>query len=57
MDAKKCDRCGKYYDYDPKVNIDVSVDGYEYDLCPRCEDDLNAFITGTPVAGIVKEED
>ena len=52
--ARKCDRCGKFYDYYPK-GYDIQYNGVQriyrdrgeslrhstaYDLCPEC---MNAF--------------
>ena len=54
--AKKCDRCGKYYDkctsvkringYQVKgINIFTSYGPYlELDLCEKCIDDLYDFL-------------
>lgn len=54
--AKKCDRCGKYYDKCPNVK---TINGYkvlgikiftsygpylELDLCEKCIDDLYDFL-------------
>lgn len=56
-DAKKCDRCGNYYD-ENNCKIDgcilkniryISVDGYiilEFDLCDDCFKKLKKFMTG-----------
>ena len=60
--AKKCDRCGKFYEHYPIDNqtgalnaikrAKVSSEGeIEYmekykDLCPECMDKLNKFLKG-----------
>lgn len=61
MDAKKCDRCGEYYD--PDVNIGHIGDDrffkhhgclYFYpvesspriDLCPKCSNEFEAWLNG-----------
>ena len=48
--AKKCDRCGKFYQ--ELVNEKLKVRQYvnlfgghtEYDLCPKCTEKLRAFL-------------
>ena len=52
-DAKKCDRCGKFYEgnevrYSEKGLV-VCNKHYEYDLCEDCLKDLDEFM-------ILKEE-
>lgn len=43
-DAKKCDRCGKFYEPYPDgqrvMNTDLLPHVAYYDLCPDCNDDL-----------------
>ena len=64
--AKKCDRCGKYYDentrfksnncrYAQRVSsvTEITVGGYHYknyDLCDDCIADFRAFISGRKLA-------
>ena len=50
MDAKKCDRCGKFYEN--KYEVEVSDGGYtvcnaysELDLCEDCRSDLDVFMS------------
>lgn len=52
-EAKKCDRCGKYYEYTTKYTRLVHKEyvrgvGYRlkcsYDLCDECRDDLYKFM-------------
>ena len=45
--AKKCDRCGNYYDlYDHDIEIIKSAVLHEYiDLCPRCHEDLKDWLS------------
>ena len=55
--AKKCDRCGKFYENYPTGNktqynalriiqrnsIDETINGYTtYDLCPECMDEFES---------------
>lgn len=52
--ARKCDRCGKYYDHHTSKNIKskqvigirIQTPTYfdDYDLCPKCADKLLKFI-------------
>ncbi len=52
--ARKCDRCGKYYDHHASKNIKtkqvigirIQTSTYfdDYDLCPRCADKLFKFM-------------
>lgn len=59
MNAKKCDRCGKYYDgyginNDPKntnavMFVSADKDGRYFsheiiDLCPECMNEVNEFV-------------
>ena len=61
MTARKCDRCGKYYDknekiyksgsfkYTPKGIVDESINGKYYnakDLCDDCLEKLERFLNG-----------
>ena len=43
--AKKCDRCGEYYD-EPGSNIVPVSEGisYKFDLCENCIEDLYDFL-------------
>ena len=39
--AKKCDRCGKYFEpYSTLISI-KKFDRYKFDLCPKC---MKAFV-------------
>lgn len=47
MNAKKCDRCGKFYDYAPNKFAAIQRDTFcniEYDLCEECQNDLKQFM-------------
>ena len=55
MDAKKCDRCGKYVDGDdvPQIRgwqsegaMHVGTQLIKMDLCPECFDALMEFLKG-----------
>ena len=63
--AKKCDRCGKYYDGNTRFPVDqhgdiyiesvmtMTTGGYHYknyDLCDDCIKDFKKFITGRKLA-------
>lgn len=69
--AKKCDRCGKFYDRNTRINkglyknefIDgivktTSIGNYlnQIDLCDECLDELDIFLSGVELAGFEKEE-
>lgn len=74
MLAKKCDRCGEYYDryhhlspiaYDNANGIvlaDFNDDNVTYrnrksiDLCPRCLNDFESWMTKTPERSIANAE-
>lgn len=56
MQAKKCDRCGKLYEIDPKTKNDDKLKlvrlketraknlyRRSFDLCPQCEDSLEKW--------------
>ena len=51
MNAKKCDRCGKYFDETEEylgIEITHIVDnwrsrGFEFDLCKDCQQDFKNF--------------
>lgn len=52
--AKKCDRCGIYFDQPVKPDIAISqyTHGYgsfEIDLCPACQESLQMFLHNQPV--------
>ncbi len=49
MDAKKCDRCGTFYDVqygvkDYAINKHVGMAWTNVDLCQRCYEDFVAFM-------------
>jgi len=53
MNAKKCDRCGRYFDLKghylelkakPIIDLTGPMFGSEYDLCETCQQDFNDFI-------------
>lgn len=53
MNAKKCDRCGRYFKCDdnyleltvrPIIERTTPMFGNEYDLCESCREDFNNFI-------------
>lgn len=52
MDAKKCDRCGKLYEWTGvRSKIEVRIDNHPYgyntvDLCPKCTEELREFLGG-----------
>ena len=69
--AKKCDRCGKYYDKNNRMRKGLykneSIDGIakttsignylnRIDLCDECLDKLDIFLSGIELAGFEKEE-
>ena len=69
--AKKCDRCGKFYDRNTRINkgryknefIDeivktTNIGNYlnQIDLCDECLDKLDIFLSGIELAGFEKEE-
>ena len=69
--AKKCDRCGKFYDRNTRTNkglyknefIDgivktTNIGNYlnQIDLCDECLDKLDIFLSGVELAGFEKEE-
>lgn len=52
MNAKKCDRCGKFYEK-PNVKSDIKVIKYTHpcgecfiDLCDECQKKLEDFLKG-----------
>lgn len=70
-DAKKCDRCGKFYDRNNRMGkglyknefIDgivktTNIGNYlnQIDLCDECLDKLDIFLSGIGLAGFEKEE-
>lgn len=68
MQAKKCDRCKKLYEYYENQNRfnaaamirinDVGVisrDGPHYDLCPECMNKFDKFLNGKDDLNIEKE--
>lgn len=69
--AKKCDRCGKFYDRNTRINkgryknefIDgivktTNIGNYlnQIDRCDECLDKLDIFLSGIELAGFEKEE-
>ncbi len=56
MDAKKCDRCGEFYDaYDTKNYTMRKRNGMFWenvDLCPKCYEDFVAFMKNTDMVPI-----
>lgn len=69
--AKKCDRCGKFYDRNNRIYkgryknefIDgivktTNIGNYlnQIDLCDECLDKLDIFLSGVELAGFEKEE-
>ena len=69
--AKKCDRCGKYYDRNNRMSKGLYknefIDGIvkttnignhlnQIDLCDECLDKLDIFLSGIELAGFEKEE-
>lgn len=48
--AKKCDRCGKFYQETVREKlkvrqyVEMSCSYTEYDLCPKCTEKLKAFL-------------
>ena len=68
--AKKCDRCGKFYDRNTRINkglyknevIDgivktTNIGNYlnQIDLCDECLDKLDIFLSGVELAGFEEE--
>ena len=48
-DAKKCDRCGAYYEFKNDFIRICDEKGYSmgsYDLCPSCMNELKKFLRG-----------
>lgn len=60
-DAKKCDRCGAFYDpHHPTINIlkGIGLTTKIIDLCPVCQDSLESWLTLKPKeAADDREED
>lgn len=69
--AKKCDRCGAYYDKNEKFKLKktpadikdgimfTGLNGYngaQIDLCDDCIEKLDIFLSGVELAGFEKEE-
>ena len=58
-DAKRCDRCGKYYQRKNDkalrvLNRDFRCGESVYDLCDDCTTDLDKFMKGEFIAEPVK---
>lgn len=52
--AKKCDRCGRFYEepITPDLHLNRYIHGYginEIDLCPVCRTGLEMFLDNQPV--------
>ena len=46
-DAKKCDRCGSFYDpYSPEITIRKvsAITAKLIDLCPVCQDSIKSWL-------------
>lgn len=53
-DAKKCDRCGRFYEEPKTESFDIFSDSFadkalknaqkHLDLCPKCKDDFMNFM-------------
>lgn len=66
MRAKKCDRCGGYYDIDKEKTGGVSVFSdrddlknpmsFPSDLCPNCMLSFRLFMEGGAVVAVPKSE-
>jgi len=60
MIARKCDRCGGFYELDYKRSL-VTIDtpnhaGRQYDLCPICTEDFEIWIKDKGYV-VVKEQE
>lgn len=48
-DAKKCDRCGAFYNpYYPTIIIKKTTGMRTIDLCPVCQDSIESWLTLKP---------
>lgn len=56
MNAKKCDRCGRYFECDDnylEIRVKLIIDktspmfGEEYDLCESCQENFDNFMNPT----------
>lgn len=55
MLAKKCDRCGEYYDgysYILAIINRKELERKDIDLCPRCSTDFESWMTKIPERGV-----
>ena len=58
-DAKKCDRCGSFYDtYYPTIIIkrDTGLTIRTIDLCPACQDSIESWLDLKPKEAAGEEE-
>ena len=63
-DAKKCDRCGSFYDityfedtlYANELTLcKVGKRMYDVELCPECSEEFDNFMSGIATIGFNKE--
>lgn len=61
MDAKKCDRCGKFYDKQPHKKYilieKIGPNRFEMDLCPECYSKIESFLENPIVEEVSMTED
>lgn len=46
-DAKKCDRCGEFYNNEPRPSFIIIKNTYSFpciDLCPKCIEELKKWL-------------
>lgn len=58
--AKKCDRCGKYWDYDPYDKLtgaesSLHYRGYPIDICSECLAGLLKYLSGAEAVDFKEE--
>lgn len=57
--AWKCDRCGTYcgatntHRVETRGRFELEYYEKDYDLCPKCRDELDEFMAGVPAASLV----